>query len=94
MKDDAGYNFLNVTKYPTDERSDATLGIPAPDFVSSPADGAEIISLLHPGDLVVPPQNLRAVPFAGILYPVDTCISIRNIPGPAAACGIPREVQL
>ena len=59
MKDDAGYNFLNVTKYPTDERSDATLGIPAPDFVSSPADGAEIISLPHPGDLVVPPQDLR-----------------------------------
>ena len=38
MKDDAGYNFLNVTKYPTDQQPDAALGIAAPEFVSSPKE--------------------------------------------------------
>lgn len=59
MKDDAGYNFLNVTKYPTDQHPDATLGIPAPAFVTSPRNGAKMISLPHPGDIPLPPLDLR-----------------------------------
>ena len=59
MKDDAGYNFLNVTKYPTDQQPDAALGIAAPEFVSSPKDGAEIVSLPDPADISVPPLDLR-----------------------------------
>ena len=59
MKDDAGYNFLNVTKYPTDQQPDAALGIAAPEFVSSPKDGAAIVSLPDPADISVPPLDLR-----------------------------------
>ena len=59
MKDDAGYNFLNVTKYPTDQQPDAALGIAAPEFVSSPKEGAEIVSLPDPADISVPPLDLR-----------------------------------
>ncbi|MCZ9312473.1 MAG: SagB/ThcOx family dehydrogenase [Methanocorpusculum sp.] len=59
MKEDAGYNFLNVTKYPTDQQPDATLGIPAPEFVISPRNSAEIISLPHPADTLLPPLDLR-----------------------------------
>ena len=59
MKDDAGYNFLNVTKYPTDQQPDAALGIAAPEFVSSPKEGAEIVSLPDPAEISVPPLDLR-----------------------------------
>lgn len=60
MKDNAGHNFLNVTKYPTDQHPDATLGIPAPAFVTSPQNGAELIPLPHPDDIPLPPLDLRS----------------------------------
>ena len=59
MKDDAGYNFLNATKYPADQQPDAALGIAAPEFVSSPKEGAEIVSLPDPAEISVPPLDLR-----------------------------------
>ena len=59
MKDDAGYNFFNATKYPADQQPDAALGIAAPEFVSSPKEGAEIVSLPDPADISVPPLDLR-----------------------------------
>ncbi|MDR0981422.1 MAG: hypothetical protein LBL85_06615 [Methanocalculaceae archaeon] len=50
MKDNAGYNFLNVTKYPTYQHADETFGISAPVFVTSPQNGTEMISLPDPDD--------------------------------------------
>ena len=59
MKDDAGYNFLNATKYPTDQQPDAALGIAAPEFVPVPQDDADLIVLPDPADISVPPLDLR-----------------------------------
>ena len=59
MKDDAGYNFLNATKYPADQQPDAALGIAAPEFVPVPQDDAELIVLPDPADISVPPLDLR-----------------------------------
>ena len=59
MKDDAGYNFFNATKYPADQQPDAALGIAAPEFVPVPQDDADLIVLPDPADISVPPLDLR-----------------------------------
>ncbi len=58
MKDNAGSAFLNATKYPAGEQTDAALGMPAPERAPVSASAA-VIMLPRPENIQVPPMDLR-----------------------------------
>ncbi len=59
MHDDPGYTFLHVTKYPTEEMTDAARGLPPPDYLTLPGEGAEVFPLPEPSETILEPLDLR-----------------------------------